>query len=363
MKESERKLVSNTGLILFGCAILLLTLYSIPDDLEIGKLKTSSFQSEEAEEILKQVAETHSNDPRVIRLLAETLRYQGKIDEVLKLYDRLVHLRPRNPDYWKLYSELLTFKGRDLEAVRANERYLRLKEDFDLQDLKNLINDYQWVESYQDSLRLYTEILSEYPYGWDEVKTATPFFMQNQASEKLERLLFGANRAKGLTPYDLYRILFPAYAQFGNPVRATYFAAKSLRATDQEAENAWKDATYLRRFSASELAGEKETLESLRWIYLNEGKIEQGLEVYHAMDRAGLLLWEDLMGLVDIMTELKKEAEAKNFLLKLAARRQPTKLQWMDIAKRYRWMGEVEKSTLILESLLSDGHPNVQNLR
>ena len=70
----------------------------------------------------------------------------------------------KNQNYWDRLIRLLEWTGNSLKAARVREEVMKSRGEPTRDTLLTLAQDYEWMQAYDDSLRVYDEMRAKGPF-------------------------------------------------------------------------------------------------------------------------------------------------------------------------------------------------------
>ncbi len=363
MKKTNLEIVSNSGLAGFALTVIVLLIFAIPSDFEIGIFSAKSYRHDIAEGLLQKKHSLMVSDARSLRELSDVLEAQGKVNEAISILYKLVDIKPKNQSYWKRLSDLESWVGNQLGAVQAQEKYLRLnKGGLKKEDFISLARSYNWIDSEVNANRLYKEALLN-NITTEEIADAaiSSHFTAKEDQSVLHQVQ--AAISSGSLSNEYHGKIMEAYISKRNWKSATFHAAMALDIDETKAKEVWQDPAILFNAPPEVIQKNRATIERLQDIYAAADRIPASIKLFRARKEASLLSFTDHLLFIDTLDSTKNRRSAIQELNQLCRKDGFSNDEWRQIAKRYLWMGVPKQSTSILEGLVFGTRPNCLNLK
>ncbi|MBI4404446.1 MAG: hypothetical protein HY537_09810 [Deltaproteobacteria bacterium] len=357
---TEKPLIGLPGLILFTFVVIMALCFALPTDFELARLRSLSYQSSDAEKLLRKSLVFHPNDPLIVRNLLDVLEKKGDVKEAIELSEQLTRLRPKNVAYWQRRIRLLEWAGLSLSAVRVREQMLRAgAEPYTRKALMKLVDDYEWLQRPADASRVLEEVWLHKIYEKDDIddvirlllNTGKPDGAENFALESVKR---------GLTNQDVHLHLLWEFVERKKIERAIRQAAYYFGATAEEGEKAWENSTFFYALSDEQVSKHRKLIEDVGWLYINHGKPRLGALLIGRLESKQFLNLDTHFAFADLLIQLGETSEASGVFHRISLRPSLRLKDWKKIARGFIATGEQEVATLILENILEGRTPTIK---
>ena len=363
MTAARESLFGLPALILSTAGVLAGIFLSIPDDLEMGHWHSLSFDSLQAEKLLRQSVRKNPSSAMAVRNLSELLERRGQPREAIEWLKHLTLLRPKNEGYWKKLIEMLTWEGEDLDAVSTKEMMLKSgAAEWSVSSLRDLANDYHWLQKYSDARRIYEQMWQRNLYEEEDIDEILRSFFSSRQWGKAERFAFSAVEQKH-ADHRIHQKLVWAFNDIGQPQNATRHLAYYLGTPKDLAELAWENTRFLDALSPAQLKAETPMLNDLVWIYTNKQKSKLAIDVLRRLYPLGLLDNELNFTYVELLIEHKQNDEALDVLISYCKRSALSLRGWRRAAQHFMRLEQSMYSSKILEALLDGRTPTSEDFR
>ena len=99
-------------LVVFAAIFILVATLIFPRGQKLAEMYMESYQWDEAFKIIDQELKKEPENPRFVKNMARYLEVQGDREKELKLYEKLVELRPHNTQYRGHLAQLYRWSNR-----------------------------------------------------------------------------------------------------------------------------------------------------------------------------------------------------------------------------------------------------------
>ncbi|HBQ21339.1 MAG: hypothetical protein A2Z91_05915 [Deltaproteobacteria bacterium GWA2_38_16] len=133
-----------------------------PRGRRLAEMYMASFQWEEAFQILEAELLKHPDDPRLLKDLALYAESQGASEKELKLYERLVELRPHHVGYRQRLAQLYRWSNRVKDELAQLEEMARLAPN-NVETHERLADFYHWYKKLDKAVPHHQELIKLKP--------------------------------------------------------------------------------------------------------------------------------------------------------------------------------------------------------
>lgn len=147
-------------LIIFIFALILLTILSIPGDLQLGEIYFDSYEYEKALKYFQKSEDLKKAKPNALIKLKKYYLTQGNIKQALKYQKLISEKLPHNQEQLKNLIQLYEWDNKVYQSLQTQEKLALLQNDTNKRekDLTQIVIGYRWLKKYSDADRVASKL-------------------------------------------------------------------------------------------------------------------------------------------------------------------------------------------------------------